>query len=462
MIAKKSAKFLKKPFAVKSFVLYLPCQTITKNNIMSVTLNNIQEATDLNELMDIARELKCNRRFAKLVREFIPVFSAREIPAHYNGVTFYTWMKQVANVHFANYASEFVSEEKAAQGWDTLTRFLAAQIGEEPETKEVEIIKEAKAEPKVEQTTKQDMEIQTTKSGDVYGGLSFTLPIAEIMQKAGEQMLPTLTKDLTRQIQEAAQELRPTMIKIGEAKEVTIEETMHKVFKQALTRLNINKLLMIQGPTGSGKTHLSEQLAKALDLPFGHISCTAGMSEAHITGRMTADGSFVSTEFIEAYENGGVFLFDEVDAADPNVLLLINSAIANGRLSVPNRKEKTYAVKHENFYLVCAANTWGHGSFEYSGREILDKAFLDRFNLSKVAVDYDQELELKLTKNHKVTSALQAMRKADINRSISTRTIIVAYRMSEVLSASEVFNDLTIDWTKEEIEKAKKHYVAAL
>lgn len=42
---------------------------------------------------------------------------------------------------------------------------------------------------------------------------------------------------------------------------------------------------------------------------------------------------------MEFYEEGGVFLLDEVDAADANVLLVINQALANGHLPVPNRTD---------------------------------------------------------------------------------------------------------------------------
>ena len=183
------------------------------------------------------------------------------------------------------------------------------------------------------------------------------------------------------------------------------------------------------------------------------------MSESHLTGRMTATGDFISTEFLKAYEQGGVFLFDEVDAADPNILLVINSALSNGRLSVPNRKEKTMANRHEDFYCIVAANTWGHGSFDYSGRDQLDRAFLDRFNLVKILVEYDEELELELTQHSEVTKMLQNARQAKINRSISTRTIISAHKLSGVYKEPEqVLSALTIDWTDQERSRVREFF----
>ena len=121
------------------------------------------------------------------------------------------------------------------------------------------------------------------------------------------------------------------------------------------------------GPAGCGKSHLAEQIAKALGLRFGSISCSAGMSEGQITGRLipTGDGGrfeYQRSQFVEFYEEGGVFLLDEIDAADANVLLVINQALANGHLPVPNRTTNPQAKRHPDFVLIAAANTFGNGA----------------------------------------------------------------------------------------------------
>ena len=118
------------------------------------------------------------------------------------------------------------------------------------------------------------------------------------------------------------------------------------------------------------------------------------MSESQILGRLVPAGEngqfvFLSTQFLDAYENGGVFLFDEIDAADPNVLLVINSALANGHLSVPSRHEKPTAARHPDFICIAAANTFGHGADrQYVGRNQLDESTLDRFRIGTVPMDY--------------------------------------------------------------------------
>ena len=97
--------------------------------------------------------------------------------------------------------------------------------------------------------------------------------------------------------------------------------------------------LLMVGPAGSGKTTLAKDVAEALGLDFGFISLSAGVTETHLFGRMLpqADGTwgYVESVFVRIYRNGGVFLLDELDAADANVMVSINAALANGVLCNP-------------------------------------------------------------------------------------------------------------------------------
>ncbi len=159
--------------------------------------------------------------------------------------------------------------------------------------------------------------------------------------------------------------------------------------------------LMLVGPSGSGKTTLAKSLAQALGLDFGFISLSAGVSEVHLFGRTLpqSDGSwkYVPSRFVEIYENGGVFLLDELDAADANVMVSINAALANGSLANPNGQVHQ---RHEQTYILAAANTWGRGSdHQYVGRNQLDASTLDRFILATLQVGYDQELESDIARS---------------------------------------------------------------
>ena len=195
-----------------------------------------------------------------------------------------------------------------------------------------------------------------------------------------------------------------------------------------------------------------------MELPFGFLSCTEGMSEAHLLGRMKYNGNYIWSQFIQMYENGGVFLLDEMDAMDSNVAVSINSALANGEVSVPNREDKPVAKRHENFFVIGAGNTWGsgQGSNMYSGRNKLDTATLDRFTL--IEVDYDRKLEKMLSVDANFFDALNLLRdrvkKYGLNRVIGTRRYVDAGVYHANGKSLKYFLDtVTTGWTKEEINK---------
>ena len=234
----------------------------------------------------------------------------------------------------------------------------------------------------------------------------------------------------------------------------------HPKFKDIVEKLQLNadKCVYLCGGAGTGKTTLAEQVAEVMDLPFGFLSCTEGMSEAHLLGRMLFNGDYVASEFVTLYENGGVFLLDEMDAMDSNVAVVINSALANGKVSVPNRKDNPIAKRHENFFVIGAGNTWGtgQGSNMYSGRNKLDTATLDRF--WGVEVDYDVKLEKMLAVDSKMYDAVLELRKRvaeyGLNRIVGTRKFKDAGRChANGKDTKYVLDHITTGWTKEEINK---------
>lgn len=218
-------------------------------------------------------------------------------------------------------------------------------------------------------------------------------------------------------------------------------EVLHEKFQEVIDLVTAvpREPVFLTGPTGSGKTFLSRQVAKVLDCNFGMISCSAMMSEAQLLGRAipnltTGETTYQSTEFVEIFENGGVFLFDEVDAADSNTLLVLNSALSNGVLAIPNRTDKPYAEQHPDFVCLCAANTFGSGADRmYVGRNQLDMAFLDRFRIGIVEVDYSEAIELVKCPMPELYDMLIGWRNKinehGLRRAMSTRFLEKAYKM---------------------------------
>jgi MoxR-like ATPase len=162
----------------------------------------------------------------------------------------------------------------------------------------------------------------------------------------------------------------------------------------------------LAGPAGSGKTTLAQQAAKALGLDF--YSTGALSSDFRLTGFMDARGEYVVSVFRQAFENGGLFLLDEADASNPNVLVAINQALENDSFAFPDGM----VTKSAEFRCVIAANTYGSGpTAQYVGRTRIDAATIDRFFF--LTIDYDADVERALAcGNERWLATVRRARKA--------------------------------------------------
>lgn len=148
------------------------------------------------------------------------------------------------------------------------------------------------------------------------------------------------------------------------------------------------------GEAGTGKNFTLQELAEDMNLEFYFTNSV--QQEYKITGFIDAGGVFHETEFYKAFTNGGLFFLDEIDASIPEVLVLLNAAIANRYFEFPNGRVDA----HKDFRVVAAGNTVGAGANElYTGRLVLDSATLDRFVV--IDFDYDKNIELHIAKGNK-------------------------------------------------------------
>ena len=160
----------------------------------------------------------------------------------------------------------------------------------------------------------------------------------------------------------------------------------------------------IAGPAGSGKTHAAKSFASTADLDFHY---NGALSMPHeLLGFIDAAGTYHRTPFRDAFEHGGVYLFDEVDGSDNSALLALNAALANGRASFPDAQIQ----RHAECRIIATANTWGLGATaDYVGRSKIDAAFLSRFPV-RLAWDYDTALEVAISGNPDFARRVQAAR----------------------------------------------------
>lgn len=205
-------------------------------------------------------------------------------------------------------------------------------------------------------------------------------------------------------------------IELKQPKQADKKLTMvHKTTPELLVRISCGLNVYLVGPAGSGKTTAAEKVSEALGLAFGFMSVGPQTTKSDVFGYMDAKGEYVKTEFRRRYEEGGVFLFDEIDAAHAGVLTQVNAALAGSCCAFPDAMIK----RHADFRCVAAGNTFGTGPDRvYVGRQELDGASLDRFDFIEWGYDESLEREIakSLTDNEEIatkwTAYVQAVRKA--------------------------------------------------
>lgn len=197
------------------------------------------------------------------------------------------------------------------------------------------------------------------------------------------------------------------------------EGVVHNMFNKVRAFIEGGEPVMLVGAAGSGKNYLCKQLADSLNLEFYFTNAVT--QEYKLTGFIDANGHYHETQFYKAFTEGGLFMFDEFDASDENVLTVFNAMLENGYFDFPNIG-RTYA--HPNFRVVAACNTFGLGAdYQYVGRNQLDAATLDRFEVAPI--DYDENIENCLTDDENLLRFIRKFRKACADNGIHH---IVSYR----------------------------------
>ena len=183
------------------------------------------------------------------------------------------------------------------------------------------------------------------------------------------------------------------------------EGLFHYLFEDILKSVAQGLHCYIAGPAGAGKTMLALQVAQALEINF--YATGALDSPYKLSGFIDASGQYRETSFRKAFEQGGLFLFDEVDASSANALMFFNAALSNDWCDFPDGMIK----RHPEFVTIACANTYGTGRDRmYVGRNQLDAATLDRFTMFDMG--YDKLLERKVAGDDDWVHTVQVYRAA--------------------------------------------------
>jgi len=231
----------------------------------------------------------------------------------------------------------------------------------------------------------------------------------------------------------------------------------HKEFDKLLFLLGLRMNAWVYGPAGSGKTHAAHVAADALGLQFRHASLCEQTTKTEFAGFIDATGNYQRTAFRECYENGGVFLIDEIDRGRGNTLSWLNASIANGHCEFPDGRVE----KNKDFVLVACANTAGKGADRrYNDAKQIGAATIDRF--AYLEWGYDEMLERDIAQADSWVHDVQRYRKAaedlKIEIVISPRASIEGAKMLAA-GGNREFVESAILWKglkPETVEKIKR------
>lgn len=198
-------------------------------------------------------------------------------------------------------------------------------------------------------------------------------------------------------------------------------------FDKLVCYLKAGKGVYLWGAAGCGKSHTAEQLAEALGL---QLYCQSQILFAHdVKGYGDAAGRYVDTPFYKAFTEGGLFFLDEMDASQPEALVVLNQALANRRYDFPVVGN---VEAHPDFRFVAAGNTPLTGAdTQYTGRSVQDASSRNRFLFHEMKYDRRVELPAIAGGDEETVNFVEDLRQS-INE--AGLDLIVSYRQTATLA----------------------------
>lgn len=268
--------------------------------------------------------------------------------------------------------------------------------------------------------------------------------LMELMEVIKKQSVPQIEADIKGECKQMLQDfikqeygtIERKIVTVIDGKKTDVKGFVHEKFDTVLKFVANDEPVFLTGPAGSGKNYICKQVADALGLDFYFTNAVT--QEYKLTGFTDAMGNFQETQFYKAFTKGGVFMLDEMDASIPEVLVILNAAIANRYFDFP--APIGYVEAHPDFRVIAAGNTVGQGAdYEYVGRNQLDGASLDRFAV--VQIDYSVEIENGMACDIELADFCRefrnAAKKAGVQVIVSYRAINRLAKMTKLLKLTE-------------------------
>ena len=173
-------------------------------------------------------------------------------------------------------------------------------------------------------------------------------------------------------------------------------------WNDALTILNkaysLGLFVLIIGPKGTGKTTLVRKFANQINKDLLSINFSLRTRESHLIGTNTIDNgqiNFVNGILVRSMTEGNLLYLDELNAAEPDVLLRLDEALDDRKQIVLKESEGQIIIAKDGWFSIGTINPLSH-----VGTKELPPQIISRFPV-RIMLDYPPEkTELEIIKKH--------------------------------------------------------------
>ena len=156
--------------------------------------------------------------------------------------------------------------------------------------------------------------------------------------------------------------------------------------------------VLIIGPKGTGKTTLVRRFASEMKKDLDSVNFSLRTRESHLVGSRTLNKgeiNFVEGVLVKSMRNGTLLYLDELNAAEPDVLLRLDEALDDRRQLVLKEAEGQVVRAADDWFVIATINPLSH-----VGTKELPPQLLSRFPV-RLRLDYPPEdIELDIVSRH--------------------------------------------------------------